>query len=130
MTEPETVGRVDEQAQVARFRERVGLTHLIDVHTHFMPERLLARVWAYFDAAGPLIARRWPIAYRYDEAHRLEVLRGFGVRAFTALLYPHKRGMARSLNDWAAQFAERTPDCGTAWLRAVCHDNAAKLFGL
>jgi predicted TIM-barrel fold metal-dependent hydrolase len=111
MTVPETAGRVDEQAQVARFRQRVGLAHLIDVHTHFMPERLLARVWAYFDAAGPLVARRWPIAYRYDEAHRLEVLRGFGVRAFTALLYPHKPGMARSLNDWAAQFAERTPDC-------------------
>ena len=39
------------------------------------------------------------------------MLRGFGVRAFTSMLYPHKPGMARSLNDWAADFAERTPDC-------------------
>ncbi len=27
------------------------------------------------------------------------------------MLYPHKPGMARSLNDWAAGFAARTPDC-------------------
>ena len=41
----------------------------------------------------------------------MELLRGFGVRAFTAMLYPHKPGMARSLNDWAAGFAARTPGC-------------------
>jgi predicted TIM-barrel fold metal-dependent hydrolase len=104
-------GSGDERARAAQFRARLGLAHLIDVHTHFMPERLLAKVWAYFDAAGPLVARPWPIAYRYDEARRLDVLRGFGVGYFTALLYPHKPGMARSLNDWAAGFAARTPDC-------------------
>jgi hypothetical protein len=38
-------------------------------------------------------------------------LRSFGVRAFTAMLYPHKPGMARSLNDWGTDFAARTPDC-------------------
>jgi len=27
------------------------------------------------------------------------------------MLYPHKPGMARWLNDWAAEFAARTPDC-------------------
>ncbi|MGH3295503.1 MAG: amidohydrolase family protein, partial [Trebonia sp.] len=34
-----------------------------------------------------------------------------GVGAFTAMLYPHKPGMARSLNDWGADFAARTPEC-------------------
>jgi len=68
-------------------------------------------VRAYFDAAGPLIGRPWPIVYREDEAARVATLRAFGVGAFTALLYPHKPGMARSLNDWAADFAARTPDC-------------------
>jgi predicted TIM-barrel fold metal-dependent hydrolase len=81
------------------------------VHTHFMPERLLAAVRAYFDAAGPLVGRPWPIAYREDEQARVTTLREFGVSAFTALLYPHKPGMARSLNDWGADFAARTPDC-------------------
>lgn len=100
-----------EVARAAAFRERAGLPSLIDVHTHFMPERLLAAVRAYFDAAGPLIGRPWPIVYRQDEQARVAALRAFGVSAFTALLYPHKPGMARSLNDWAADFAARTPDC-------------------
>jgi predicted TIM-barrel fold metal-dependent hydrolase len=101
----------DDAARAAAFRSRLGLDSLIDVHTHFMPERLLAAVRAYFDAAGPLIGRPWPIVYREDEAARVATLRAFGVGAFTALLYPHKPGMARSLNDWAADFAARTPDC-------------------
>jgi predicted TIM-barrel fold metal-dependent hydrolase len=41
----------------------------------------------------------------------VSTLRAFGVAAFTALLYPHKPGMARSLNEWGADFAARTPDC-------------------
>jgi hypothetical protein len=105
------VDRAGEQAEVAAFRRSLGLTSLIDVHTHFMPERLLAKVWAYFDAAGPLVGRPWPIAYREEEQQRLHLLRGFGVRAFTSMLYPHKPDMARGLNDWAAEFAARTPDC-------------------
>ncbi|MBV9449129.1 MAG: amidohydrolase [Streptosporangiaceae bacterium] len=108
----------EERARVAGFRERNGLSSLIDVHTHFMPERLLAAVWAYFEASGPLTDRWWPaeyrqtpIRYRETEQRRLDLMRGFGVRAFTAMVYPHKPGMARSLNDWAAAFAARTPDC-------------------
>jgi uncharacterized protein len=100
-----------EAERVAEFRARVGLDSIIDVHTHFMPERLLAAVWAYFDAAGPLIGRPWPITYREDERTRVSTLRAFGVAAFTALLYPHKPGMARSLNEWGADFAARTPGC-------------------
>ncbi|GAB2729848.1 hypothetical protein GCM10027089_61950 [Nocardia thraciensis] len=46
-----------------------------------------------------------------DEQVRLKTLRGFGVRAFTSLVYPHKPDMAAWLNEWAADFAARTPDC-------------------
>jgi uncharacterized protein len=104
-------GRADEVRRVAAFRSRIGVDAIVDVHTHFMPERLLAAVRAYFDAAGPLIGRPWPIAYREDEQARVATLRSFGVAAFTALLYPHKPGMARSLNEWGADFAARTPGC-------------------
>jgi predicted TIM-barrel fold metal-dependent hydrolase len=100
-----------EAAEVRRFWQALGLPGLVDVHTHFMPHRLLDRIRAYFDAAGPLIGREWPIRYRQDEEERLEILRGFGVRAFTSLAYPHKPGMAESLNAWSADFAARTPDC-------------------
>jgi uncharacterized protein len=103
--------KLPEAKRVAEFRARVGIDSIIDVHTHFMPERLLAAVQAYFDAAGPLIGRPWPITYREDEQTRVSTLRSFGVAAFTALLYPHKQGMARSLNEWGADFAARTPGC-------------------
>jgi hypothetical protein len=100
-----------EIEEVADFRRRIGRPALIDVHTHFMPHRVLAKVWAYFDAAGPLVGQPWPIRYRQEEQERLAILRGFGVRAFTSLLYPHKPGMARWLNEWATDFARRTPGC-------------------
>ncbi|MFF1919026.1 amidohydrolase family protein [Streptomyces sp. NPDC058221] len=101
----------DERDDVVRFHERLGLPGLIDVHTHFMPERVLRKVWAYFDSAGPLTGMEWPIAYRQDEDERLALLRSFGVLRFTSMLYPHKAGMAAWLNGWAAGFADRVPDC-------------------
>lgn len=98
--------------EVRRFWGRLGLPGLVDVHTHFMPERVLRKVWAYFDALGPLTGGlEWPITYRADEEERTALLREFGVRAFTSMLYPHKPGMAPWLNGWAADFARRTPDC-------------------
>ncbi|GAB0104117.1 amidohydrolase family protein [Nocardia sp. JMUB6875] len=97
---------------ISGFRERLGLPGIIDVHTHFMPEQVLRKVWGYFDAAGPLIGHReWPITYRDEEQVRLKTLRCFGVRAFTSMVYPHKPDMAAWLNDWSADFAARTPDC-------------------
>jgi uncharacterized protein len=97
-------------AEVPAFWAALGRPGLIDVHTHFMPPRVHEKVVAYFDAAGPKIGRPWPIAYRQDEQARLAQLRALGVRAFTALLYPHRPGMAAWLNSWAADFAGRTPD--------------------
>ncbi|GAA1987795.1 amidohydrolase family protein [Catenulispora subtropica] len=100
-----------DTTDVRRFWQDLGLPGLIDVHTHFMPHRLLEKIRAYFDAAGPLLGREWPIRYRQDEQERLAILRGYGVSAFTSLAYPHKPGMAESLNAWTADFAARTPDC-------------------
>ncbi|MFD4354452.1 amidohydrolase family protein [Nocardia sp. NPDC058518] len=102
---------VDTAAYLADFRERYDLPAIVDVHTHFMPDQVMHKVWAYFDAAGPLTGRPWPITYRDDEQVRLKTLRDFGIRAFTSLVYPHKPEMAAWLNDWTAEFAARTPDC-------------------
>jgi uncharacterized protein len=102
---------VGEVEAVERFRRRIGVPGLIDVHTHFMPERVLRKVWEYFDAVGPMTGIEWGITYRHEEDERVALLRQFGVRAFTAMLYPHKAGMAAWLNEWAAGFAARTPDC-------------------
>ncbi|CDZ91514.1 amidohydrolase family protein [Rhodococcus ruber] len=102
---------MDEAQQVADFRDRHGLDGLIDVHTHFMPKSVMDKVWGYFDSAGPLVGREWPITYRHAEEERVERLRRFEVRRFTAMLYPHKPAMAAWLNSWAVDFAARTPDC-------------------
>ncbi len=98
-----------EAAQITAFWTGLGLPGLIDVHVHFMPDNVLAKVWAYFDA-GREAGRPWPIAYRLPESERLALLRAFGVRRFGALLYPHKPDMAAWLNSWSAEFAARTPD--------------------
>lgn len=76
-----------------------------------MPPRLQEKVWAYFDRAGPLVGRPWPVHYRLDTAQRVAVLASLGVRHFSALAYPHKPGMAVSLNEWTLDFAARTPGC-------------------
>lgn len=99
-----------KDADLPAFSESLGLPGIIDVHVHFMPERVMAKVWAYFDAAGPLTGREWPIRYRWPEEHRLAHLRAMGVRAFPSLVYPHKPGMAEWLNEWAADFASTRED--------------------
>ncbi|WP_017539735.1 amidohydrolase family protein [Nocardiopsis halophila] len=98
----------EEEADVRAFWKDLGLPGLIDVHTHFMPHRVMRKVWAYFDALGDGV---WPITYRQEEAERVALLRRFGVVRYTSLLYPHKPGMAQWLNGWAAEFAAAHDDC-------------------
>ncbi len=98
------------------FAGSLGLPGLLDLHTHFLPPRVMAKVRAQFDAAGPLIGRPWPLHYRDSDDALVETLRSFGVRRFTALPYAHRPDMAEFLNDWAAGFAARVPEalvCGT-----------------
>ncbi|HEV7657291.1 MAG TPA: amidohydrolase family protein [Mycobacteriales bacterium] len=97
-------------AAVPGFWRALGLPGLVDVHVHFLPPRVLAAVWAFFDQAEEHYGRAWPILYKGTDDERLARLRGFGVRAFTGLAYPHKPGMARFLNDWTLELAGRTPD--------------------
>ena len=101
----------EEAYAVRRVWETLGLPGLIDVHTHFMPKPVMDKVWAYFDSAGPLIGREWPITYRADEDVRVAALQSFGIRGYSSLIYPHKPDMAEWLNGWAADFASHHPDC-------------------
>ncbi len=89
----------------------LGLPGLFDVHTHFLPPRVMAKVRHQFDTAGPLIGRPWPLAYRGDDEALVATLRSYGVRRFSALAYAHQPGMAEFLNDWSFGFADRTPGC-------------------
>jgi uncharacterized protein len=104
---PEVVQRADPVA----FAERLDLPGLFDVHTHFLPPRVTAKVRAQFDDAGPLIGRTWPLHYRDDDEVLVATLRDLGVRGFSSLAYAHRPGMAEFLNDWTFDFADRTPGC-------------------
>ncbi|MCR3719645.1 MULTISPECIES: amidohydrolase family protein [Prauserella salsuginis group] len=95
---------------VAAWARGLGLDGLVDIHVHFLPERVLAKVWAYFDGAEQHYGMPWPVHYRLPEAERLAALRAVGVRTFAPLVYPHKPGMAEWLNGWAREFADREPD--------------------
>lgn len=98
-------------SDVRAYWAALGLPGVVDVHVHLMPDRLQDKVWAYFDRAGPLLGRPWPVRYKIAMAERVAMLRDLGVLAFPSLVYPHKPDMAESLNDWAADFAARTPGC-------------------
>jgi hypothetical protein len=118
--------------------QRLGLPGLADVHVHFLPQPVLRKVWAFFDDAERNYGRPWPIEYKLPEPERLQVLRDLGVRAFPALVYPHKPGMAEWLTDWALDFAETQPDvvptgtffpepgAGSATVRAL--ERGARIF--
>lgn len=90
--------------------DELGLPGLADVHVHFMPEPVTRKVFAYFDQAEQHYGTPWPIRYRLPHDERLAVLRGLGVRAFPALVYPHRPGMAGWLSTWALDLADAEPD--------------------
>lgn len=106
---PELVGPA-EDAAVADWVAGLGLPGLVDLHVHFLPERVLTKVWAYFDNAVTNYGMEWPIHYRYPEEERIRLLRSFGVRRFAPLAYPHKPGMAAWLTEWITEFAARVPE--------------------
>jgi uncharacterized protein len=93
------------------FWQDLGLPGLFDAHVHFLPPNIQKRVWEQFDLAGPKIGREWPIRYRGSHEDRVEQLRSFGVRRFSALPYAHRPGVATYLNEWAREFATEVPEC-------------------
>lgn len=90
---------------MTEFWRSLGLPGLIDVHVHFYPERMLRKVWDYFDNVF------WTITYRGSDSERIQQLADLGVRAYPALSYAHRPGMASDLNAWALEFAARNPAC-------------------
>jgi len=100
-----------QDADVPAFCQALGVPGLADIHTHFLPPRMLRRVWEYFEAAGPLLGRGWPIRYKGSDEERVAHLRSMDVRVFSALAYAHRPGMAADLNEWTLAFGKATPEC-------------------
>jgi uncharacterized protein len=106
--DPVTAPPVDD-ADVAEWAAALGLDGLIDLHVHFLPDQVMAKVWAFFDQAAERYGTPWPVHYRLPQDDRLAVLRAMGVWTFAPLVYPHKPGMAAWLNSWVAEFAATVP---------------------
>jgi hypothetical protein len=98
-------------ADVPAFWRELGLPGLADIHVHFLPPRMLRRVWAHVEGEVPAGAAPWPIIYKWSDEERVEHLRALGVLAFPALAYAHQPDMAADLNAWTLDFATRTPGC-------------------
>jgi predicted TIM-barrel fold metal-dependent hydrolase len=97
-------------AEVPGWAERLGIPGLYDVHVHFLPPNIMAKVREQFDTAGPLIGRPWPLVYRGSDQERVAQLRAMGVRRFSTLPYAHRPGIAGYFNDWARSFAQEVPE--------------------
>src|SRR5690625_4868775 len=70
-----------------------------------MPDRVQQKVWGFFDRLPEMGEPDWPIAYRYSDEERLEILRRIGVTCFSTLNYAHRPGMAHFLNAYSRAFA-------------------------
>jgi uncharacterized protein len=101
----------EEDADVPGFCRALGVPGLADIHVHFLPPRLLRRVWRYFDEAGPLVGVSWPVRYKWSDEERVAHLRSMGVRMFSALAYAHRPEMAADLNEWTLEFGRANPGC-------------------
>lgn len=97
-------------AHLPGYLAALGLPGIIDLHVHFMPERVQQKVWGFFDKLPDMGKSAWPIAYRYSEEQRVEILRELGVTAFSALNYAHRPGMAAFLNAYSREFTTRYED--------------------
>jgi hypothetical protein len=98
-----------DDADVPRYWRELGLPGLLDCHVHFLPPRVQAKVWHYFEDAEAHYGTDWPVHYAIPQADRVAVLDRLGVRAFPTLPYAHKAGMAAWLNDWSGEFADAHP---------------------
>jgi predicted TIM-barrel fold metal-dependent hydrolase len=94
---------------VPRYWRELGLPGLVDVHVHFLPDRVQAKVWKFFEDAEAHYGASWPVQYPVPVEERLAILERLGVRTFPTLPYPHRAGMAAWLNDWSAEFAAAHP---------------------
>lgn len=100
--------QTDEEIQA--YITALGIPGIIDLHVHFMPDRVQQKVWGFFDRLPDFDQPAWPIAYRYTDEERVRILRDIGVTAFSTLNYAHRPGMAAWLNEYSKTFAAEHED--------------------
>ena len=74
---------------------------VVDAHVHLFPDRVFQALWRWFDVNA------WPVRYPLTSELLIEFLQERGVWRMLGLTYAHKPGMARSLNEYVAELADR-----------------------
>ncbi|HIW45399.1 MAG TPA: amidohydrolase [Candidatus Yaniella excrementigallinarum] len=120
------------------YLKSLGTPGIIDLHVHFMPDRVQQKVWGFFDHLAEMGESPWPIAYRYTDHQRVEILRNMGVTAYSTLNYAHRPGMAAFLNEYSKTFAAEHkdaihsatfyPEPGVEAMVGQVLDDGAKIF--
>ncbi|MDQ5986492.1 MAG: hypothetical protein CSYNP_02222 [Syntrophus sp. SKADARSKE-3] len=78
---------------------------IIDFHVHLFPDRLFDAIWKHFaDDYG------WDVIYHLYYRECIAHLRGNGVGAVAYSNYAHRKGMAKSLNEWNLRVLDEIPD--------------------
>ena len=97
------------------------LPPVIDAHVHVFPDAIFRAVWRWFDNYG------WPIRYKLYADDVVTHLKSRGVRDVVLLHYAHKPGIARFMNDFVADVAQRHAVTGLATVAPDDVDVAAIL---
>ncbi len=73
---------------------------IVDLHAHVFPDRMFRAIWDYFEQRG------WGV-HRQRAARVAATLADHGVERAVALSYPHRAGVAATLNEFMASLGER-----------------------
>ena len=76
-----------------------------DAHTHLHPPRLFAAIRRWFDEHS-----EWELRGPTEPDEVVAALRAAGVERFAFFSYAHRPGIARELNRWIRDTADRYPD--------------------
>ena len=79
------------------------LPAVIDAHVHLFPDNLFESIWQWFEDFG------WPIRYRLKSPEVIEFLLSHGVKQIVGLIYAHRPGVARELNNYMANLCRKYP---------------------
>ena len=79
----------------------VAASGVWDAHVHVFPPRVFEAIWTWFDTHA------WPIRYRLHADEVAEWLVARGVERAWALHYSHRPGLARVLNTFVRELADR-----------------------
>lgn len=74
---------------------------IADLHVHLFPERMFEAVWRFFESWD------WAVHRQYTEQIE-QTLRDHGVTLAAGLSYPHKKGVAFSLNRFMEKVGEHS----------------------